>query len=602
MGMRADGAAGAAPSEILQRLSCWDWSSAGLPQPALWDPALQAAVRLIDAAGMPMTVLIGSAGLLIPNRATTSLFAEKTGGEFTGRSIFDVLPESAAFYRDVLERVLAGEACGFPEQPMRLVRDGLTVTAWFNLDFVPVIDASGEVLAALGVASEVTHHVSRNRALSDTVGRLRLALDGSGMVGIWTRDAETGRSTCDANVARMFGLPPAECEAGIEDKLFFDAMHEEDRDAVAAALRTAVETGEPYRCRYRVASADGSQRWVIASGKPAFDEDGECRRLLGVIVDITDQMETAAALAESRFQFQTLTEALPQIVWSCDADGRHDYFSARWSEFTGISAEAITEETWKQLVHPQDWPMVSQVWGEAMREGKPYDIDYRFRHHSGEHRWLRVMALPIRDEGGQVARWFGTSTDIHEAYLLAEERAALVREMERLATQDQLTDVLTRRAFIERASTAIARDADAGRPTSLLMLDIDFFKSVNDTYGHPGGDRVLATAAQRMKRSLKKQDLIGRLGGEEFAVLLPGCTPRKARNVAERIRQAVEATPISVTNGSELSLTVSIGATTSISPTHDIDWMLGVADQALYRAKEGGRNRSVFISETARLN
>ncbi len=315
------------------------------------------------------------------------------------------------------------------------------------------------------------------------------------------------------------------------------------------------------------------------------------------MVDITDQMETAVALAESRFQFQTLTEALPQIVWSCDAEGRHDYFSKRWSEFTGIPREAITEDTWKELVHPQDWPMVSRIWNEARSCGKPYDLDYRFRHHSGEHRWLRVMALPIRDDAGQITRWFGTSTDIHDAYLMAEERKALARELERIATQDQLTEALTRRAFIERASAAIADARRAGKPTSLLMLDIDHFKSVNDTYGHPGGDKVLATVAKRMMRNLKKQDLIGRLGGEEFAVLLPGCAPRKARNVAERIRLAVETSPVCISGEAELTVTVSVGATTSVLPDHDLDWMLGIADKALYQAKTSGRNRAIFSGD-----
>ncbi|HEY0218800.1 MAG TPA: diguanylate cyclase, partial [Afipia sp.] len=368
---------------------------------------------------------------------------------------------------------------------------------------------------------------------------------------------------------------------------------------VVAALETAVATAQPYRCRYRVPEQGKRVRWVIASGKPAFDDDGKLSRLLGIVVDVTDQMETAVALAESQFQFQTLTEALPQIVWSCDAEGRHDYFSERWSEFTGIPREAITEETWKQLVHPKDWQMVSRVWNESRLCGKPYDLDYRFRHHSGEYRWLRVMALPIRGDNGQITRWFGTSTDIHEAYLVAEERKALARELERIATQDQLTEVLTRRAFIERANASIVETTRNGKPTSLLMLDIDYFKSVNDTYGHPGGDKVLATVAKRMKGALKRQDIIGRMGGEEFAVLLSGCTPRKALNVAERIRLAVETSPVCIVGGVELTITVSVGATTCLSPDHDLDAMLGIADKALYQAKASGRNRSIFCGQEA---
>jgi two-component system sensor histidine kinase/response regulator len=199
---------------------------------------------------------------------------------------------------------------------------------------------------------------------------------------------------------------------------------------VQAALTRAIQTGTNYRCRFRVLGRDNHLRWVVASAKPFFDANGKVSRLLGVIVEVTNQVATASALAESRFQFQTLTETLPQIVWSCDAEGRHDYFSHRWSEFTGVSPDTITAETWKQLVYPDDQPRVLEVWDRSRATGQSYDIEYRFRHHSGEYRWLRVMALPMRDEEGCITRWFGTSTDIHDARVMAEERQRLAGELE----------------------------------------------------------------------------------------------------------------------------------------------------------------------------
>ncbi len=359
MSMNGDGATGASPAGILGAMPGSGRSVVGMSPWARWDPALQNAVRLLNSAKMPMALMIGLKGTLVVNDATSALFSEKVGGVIiNGRSVLDVLPENSAFCADVLKRVMGGQACSYPAQPIGLIRNGKPETAWFNLDFVPVADSLGTVLAVLAIASDVTHHVSHTRSLTEAVGRLRLALEGSGMVGIWTRDIQTRVSTCDANVARIFGLPVADCEQGVDDRFFIEAIHRDDRDGVVAALETAVATAQPYRCRYRVPEQGKRVRWVIASGKPAFDDDGKLSRLLGIVVDVTDQMETAVALAESRFQFQTLTEALPQIVWSCDGEGRHDYFSERWSEFTGIRREAITEETWKQLVHPQDWQMV----------------------------------------------------------------------------------------------------------------------------------------------------------------------------------------------------------------------------------------------------
>ncbi|MFD1703090.1 diguanylate cyclase [Methylopila henanensis] len=445
-----------------------------------------------------------------------------------------------------------------------------------------------------GTASEVEALTERIRRLTESEQRLRLALEGSGMVGIWTLDVQSRTTIADANVARTYGLSPEACEAGISDSHFMAAIHPEDLQRVSDALNKAIETRAVYRCRYRVVADGAHLRWVITSARPVCDETGAVSRLLGVVIDVTDQMETASALAESRFQFQTLTETLPQIVWSCDAEGRHDYFSARWSEFTGVQPQDITEDTWKTLVYSDHWPMVSEAWDYARRTGVPYDIDYRFRHRSGEYRWLRVMALPMRDEHGRITRWFGTSTDVHETYLLGEERERLARELERVATEDYLTRALTRRAFFERSAALQGGEPGPAKPASLLMLDIDHFKAINDTYGHPVGDKVLATVADLIKEAVRSQDIVGRLGGEEFAVFLPQCSKREALAVAERIRSLIETNVIHIDSHVQVQATVSIGSATSPHKRNSVEDLLKSADSALYQAKAEGRNRTVL--------
>lgn len=583
----------------LAEISHFDWPSSGLPPFQDWPAALSMAARLVAHASVPMALMVGREGHLVPNAAATVLFSEFTRGDFLGRSVEEVVGEGAKFYADVLSRVFTGESCSFHDHPMRLVRNGQWATRWFNLHFTPVADAQGQVLGVLAIASEVTSHVQCARNLRESEQRLKLALESSGMVGVWDFDVKTNISTADANVARMYGLSAAGCVRGVDDGHFIRAIHAADRARVEETLRTAIETRTSYRCKYRVLPQGGALRWVITSAKPVYDERGDLVRMSGVVVDVTDQMETASALAQSRFQFETLTEALPQIVWSCDAQGQYDYFSARWSEFTGILSHEISEDTWKMLVYPPHWDMVRKAWRDAVATGTPYDVDYRFRHHSGEYRWLRVMALPIRDDEGNITRWFGTSTDIHDSYLAAEERARLTKELERMATEDQLTELLTRRAFINSASAAIAQASAHAAPVSLLMMDLDHFKSINDEYGHPCGDQVLAVAAKRIKACVKKQDLVGRLGGEEFAILLSGCGAREAKAVADRICRALEARPIAMENGLSVAVTVSVGATTRSALDDDLASLLLVADKALYQAKAAGRNRSVFQESLA---
>jgi PAS domain S-box-containing protein len=136
------------------------------------------------------------------------------------------------------------------------------------------------------------------------------------------------------------------------------------------------------------------------------------------------------ALDDSARRFEALVEAIPQIVWSADAEGRHDYFNARWSEFTGLYPPEIDGASWERLVHPEDWSDVSERWGESLASGQPYDIEYRFLHRSGQYRWLRVMARPVHGPDGAITRWYGTSTDIEESKAFEQARELVANELD----------------------------------------------------------------------------------------------------------------------------------------------------------------------------
>lgn len=138
----------------------------------------------------------------------------------------------------------------------------------------------------------------------------------------------------------------------------------------------------------------------------------------------------AAALEQSNLRFDLLAESIPQIIWSADADGRHDYFNGRWTEFTGIAPENIQPTTWQELVHPDDRDRVAETWQECLKTGKTYDIDYRFRYHDGSYRWLWVVALPLRNADGEIIRWYGTSSDIDAPKQLEEQREMVSQELD----------------------------------------------------------------------------------------------------------------------------------------------------------------------------
>lgn len=596
----------APPSSALLAVGDWitaqervDWQSSGLLPPHQWDGAVKAVIRLMASAPTPMLLMMGPRGILLVNEAARGLLAEPAQ-VLNGRSVLDVWPESDRFHSRLLQKVAAGQAVRVRERAFSRPGASGRQTLLLDLDATPVVSEAGAVVAVLCIAHDVTDWDQCTRRLADSEQRLRHALEGSGLVGTWRLDLATRETVADASVARMYGLSAEQCEHGIPDAHFLQAVHPDDLPQVTAAFSEAERTGTPYRCRYRVVERGGtSARWVISSASPCRNAEGKVFQFLGVIVNVTEQMETVSALAKSRFHFRTLTEALPQIVWSCDGDGRHDYFSVRWSEFTGVDLKDVNEDTWKTLVYPEHWERVQTAWGNALRTGSSYDIDYRFRHRSGEYRWLRVMALPIRDEEGRIVRWFGTSTDVHEAYQIAEERERFARELERIAAEDQLTGVLTRRAFLARAAAWVDAQRPAQAGASLLMLDVDHFKNINDLHGHSAGDRALTALAHTIKASVRPQDLTGRMGGEEFAIFLPGCGETDAVHLAESICRSLAGCRVEVDAGITIAVTASIGATTASVEPGILETMLSTADKALYVAKSRGRNQTFFSAAPA---
>ncbi|PWC36600.1 transcriptional regulator [Azospirillum sp. TSO35-2] len=178
------------------------------------------------------------------------------------------------------------------------------------------------------------------------------------------------------------------------------------------------------------------------------------------------------------------------------------------------------------------------------------------------------------------------------ARLLAASRVvAMQRDLERLATTDALTGALNRRRFLERGAEEFTRSRRYDRPLSVVMLDIDHFKRVNDSHGHATGDDAIRATVRACKETLRACDIVGRLGGEEFAVVMPETTPVNAFTAAQRVRERIAATAVPLPSGGELRLTVSLGLSWMTATDPGIEPLLARADAGLYRAKNAGRNR-----------
>lgn len=271
--------------------------------------------------------------------------------------------------------------------------------------------------------------------------------DAAGEIGAETFAAALGRSVFDV-------LPHA--------SRFY-------RQVLAAARRGASPRYEnqPLKLRRQGRFETG---WFNLVFTPIIDYDGNHLGVLVHAYETTQQIADAAALAASEARFRALVETIPQMTWSSDGEGNTDYLSARWYEFTGIAPGTVEPAVWRDLVHPADRARVFAEWYRAIDSGERFDIEYRFRHHSGEYRWLRVMARPLCDRDGRVTRWFGTSTDIHESKNAAAQLELFSRELNhRIKNIFALVDGLVRLSARHADSPDALAENLAGRIRALAL-------------------------------------------------------------------------------------------------------------------------------------
>lgn len=264
-------------------------------------------------------------------------------------------------------------------------------------------------------------------------------------------------------------------------------------------------------------------------------------------------------------------------------------------DMVGYSEEELLELTFQDITHPDDLEIdLENVKNLLNRQIKSYQLEKRYIHKSGRVIYILLSASIICDTNNTPQFFISQIQDISRI-------KTFENELLRLVSEDFLTKIGNRRFFYEQAAREIKRSARSEEPLTLLMLDIDHFKNVNDNYGHETGDIVLRKIADICKESVRSIDIIGRIGGEEFAILLLDTDYAGSHVTAERLRDKVANTVIK-TRDNELKVTISIGAVTFWGDLKTIDFRLRHADKALYRAKNLGRNRTEFYIDPSDIH
>jgi diguanylate cyclase (GGDEF)-like protein/PAS domain S-box-containing protein len=296
-----------------------------------------------------------------------------------------------------------------------------------------------------------------------------------------------------------------------------------------------------------------------------------------------------ARLSEREQLFSSLLVSVNAVLWAFDWEARQVlYVSPAYERIFGRSAGSLLADhnEWRDSIYPDDLEYAERSLAGVLRKGAVEDREYRIIAADGQVRWISDKCFINRQtDPGQRVIVVGIAEDI-------TGKKQLETELQRLATTDALTQSSNRRHFFECANLEFEKARRQGSPLAFLLLDIDDFKVINDTYGHPKGDLVLQRIAQSGRAALRRGDLFGRIGGEEFAAVFPGCAPDMAMQVAERLQREIQRLGFTH-KGQTFGITVSQGLTSLTDDDQTLDSLFARADAAMYEAKRQGKNRVV---------
>ncbi|CUS48069.1 MAG: sensory protein with GGDEF and PAS domains [Idiomarinaceae bacterium HL-53] len=382
----------------------------------------------------------------------------------------------------------------------------------------------------------------------------------------------------------VYGVNPEAVKFSADEVLA--AIHPDDFEHVAQSIEESAATGNEWQAEYR-AVINGKSQWLQGHAMPEKQEDGSVL-WFGMIMNI-DRLKHAEIEADkARIRLERAQRIARIGHWEAYMTTGELYWSDVIYEIFGFDKSEIipSVELFTQCVHPDDIEAVRESERRAKITGL-HDVEHRIVRPDGEVRWVHVLAnySELSDHSGILT---GTVQDITRA-------KQLELELRKQSTTDSLTQIANRRHFMTVAEQGVERCKRHSKPVSLISLDIDHFKLVNDTYGHAMGDVVLVTLARRVKEQLRSIDQFARIGGEEFAILLEQTSLESALEVAEKLRHTISDLTFAAGN-QQFSVTASFGVTSCNSKDKTLSTLMNEADSALYRAKEEGRNRVIAAS------
>ena len=374
--------------------------------------------------------------------------------------------------------------------------------------------------------------------------------------------------------AEIIGKSPRTLQGPLTDK------------AVLKRLRTALKNWEVCRVEVLNYKKDGTTFWNEFEVTPIANEDGYYTHWISVQRDVTERKQLEALITKNEERYAYAIKGANVGVWDLHVDSELIYYSAIWKSMLGYKENELSDKRTEgiELLHPDDRDGVLRCLNDFVTGVSTiYETEFRIRHKLGHYVNIHSNAAAVKNDAGKVVRVVGTYVDISERKL-AEEK------LNYQSSHDELTGLVNRREFERRADELLSSIADGGQEHALCYIDLDQFKVVNDTCGHAAGDTLLRQLGALMKKVMRDDDTLGRLGGDEFGVLVKNCSIEDSFKVASSIKSIIGNYQF-IYQERSFVVTASMGLVPICDAETTLSQLLQNADAACYFAKDYGRNR-----------
>ncbi|MDP2109731.1 MAG: EAL domain-containing protein [Thiobacillus sp.] len=541
--------------------------------------------EILDKAGALVVVLNREGRIRRFNRACEEL-SQFSFAEVEGKFVWDSLlpPEEHVEHETAFSAIAHNtHAPHSTYSNCWVARDGTRrLIEWSNS---MLLDKQGEMEFIVCVGTDVTEKQLAEATLKESARRLNEA-QRIAQVGSWELDLTSGKLTWSDQIFRIFEIDQTAFDASYE--AFLKTIHPEDREWVNQAYTDSVAARTPYDIAHRLLMPDGRIKWVNERCETHYDEQGKAFRSTGTVQDITE-----LKLAEESLRlFASVFEQSGQAILITDSDKRILAVNPTFTHLTGYAIDEIRGKNPNVLASGLTPAETYQAMWTGLNEAGYWQGEIVDRRKDGTIYPMWISISVVRGVKGHITHYIASFTDI-------SERKLVEAHISQLAYHDTLTGLLNRfslRTQMEQALTMAHRDH---RALAVIFLDMDRFKTINDTLGHAVGDKLLITVGQRLRESVRESDIVARLGGDEFVVVLTEVEDATAvARLADKILHVL-AQPYLIGKNA-LHSAASIGLALYPDDGEDGETLMKNADTAMYHAKSQGRNNIQFF--TAEMN